>query len=122
MKAYCEQEGLPVCDDLDKMVLEENDQYPNGFVPKGETDKLSHVQPAFLSFGVKMDGTGLDGIRDGACLALCYGCALLFVSGHVFDITGCVCRFDHGDAHEDGRGEAQCTERLASVLPGTRGN
>ena len=86
VKAYYQQEGLEVCDDLNKMIFVDNPQYPNGFMPKGKTAVFSHIQSAFLGFGLVMNGTGLEGVRDGACLALCL--AVLCFSGHVFDTTG----------------------------------
>ena len=68
VKAYYHQEGLPTCDGINRMVFLLNPQYPGGFVPKGKTNILSHIQSAFLCFGLVMDGTGLDGFRDGKCL------------------------------------------------------
>jgi hypothetical protein len=120
VQAYYRQEGLKVCDDLNKMIFEDNPQYPNGFMPKAKTNMLSHIQSAFFSFGLVMDGTGLDGVRDGACWRFAWLCfafrvmcstqpvlpeSLLF--GHVFDITGFVCRLASWSAHEDERSEAQ---------------
>ena len=41
---------MPVCDDdLNKMIFEENDQYPKGedgerFMPKGKTEIATHVR------------------------------------------------------------------------------
>lgn len=90
VQAYYRQQGLNVHHDLNKMVFELNPQYPDGFVPKGKTDVPSHIQSAFLFFGLTMDGTGIDGVRDGASAAL-LGCAVLFglcFSDYVFDITG----------------------------------
>ena len=86
VKAYCNQEGLGVCDDLNKMDLVDNLQYPNGFMPKGKANVFSHIKTTFLCFGLLMDGNGPDGVRDGACLALCL--VVLCFSGRVFDITG----------------------------------
>ena len=128
VKAYYHQGGLPTCDDINKMVFLDNPQYPDGFVPKGKTHVLSHIQSAFLCFGLVMDGTGNDGIRDGACGAL-LGCALLFgscvrhnrfclkvcFSDHVFDITGFACRLASWGAHEDERSQAPYTPTV--VLP-----
>ena len=90
VQAYYRKQGLNVHHDLNKMVFELNPQYPGGFVPKGKTDLLMHIQSAFLFFGLVMDGTGMDGVRDGASAAL-LGCAVLFglcFSDYVFDITG----------------------------------
>ena len=70
VKTYFQQKGLIVCDDLNKMSFEGNPQYPNGFMPKAKTNKLSHkthIQSAFLSFGLVINGTELDGVCDGAC-------------------------------------------------------
>ena len=44
VQPYYRQEGLKVCDDLNKMIFEDNPQYPNGFMPKAKTNKLSHIQ------------------------------------------------------------------------------
>ena len=91
VQAYYQQQGLNVHHDLNKMVFELNPQYPGGFVPKGKTDVLMHIQSAFLFFEMTMvDGTGNEGVRDGASAAL-LGCAVLFglcFSDYVFDITG----------------------------------
>ena len=90
VQAYYRQQGLAVHHDLNQMVFELNPQYPGGFVPKGKTDKLMHIQSAFIDYELVMDGTGMDGVRDGASAAL-LGCAVLFglcSSDYVFDITG----------------------------------
>ena len=86
VNAYYLPEGLEVCDDLNKMGFVDDPQYPNGFMPRGKTDVLSHIQSSFLCFGLVMDGNGQDGVRDGACLALCL--VMLCCSGHVLDTTG----------------------------------
>ena len=128
VRNYYESIGGIVCDDLNKMVFLDNPQYPGGFIPKGKTAVVCHIQAAFLCFGLRMDGTGNDGIRDGACGAL-LGCALLFgscvrhnrfclkvcFSDHVFDITGFSCRLASWGAHEDQRSQAPYTPRV--VLP-----
>ena len=95
VQAYYQQQGLNVHHDLNKMVFELNPQYPGGFVPKGKTDVLMHIQSAFLFFEMSMvDGTGNEGVRDGAsCRFVWFGCccAVLFglcFSDYVFDITG----------------------------------
>ena len=44
------------------MIFELNPQYPGGFTPKGKTHVPSHIQSAFLFFGLVMDGTGMDGV------------------------------------------------------------
>ena len=90
VQAYYRQQGLAVHHDLNQMVFELNPQYPGGFVPKGKTDRLMHIQSAFIDYELVMDGTGMDGVRDGASAAL-LGCAVLFglcFSDYVFDITG----------------------------------
>ena len=90
VQAYYRQQGLNVHHDLNQMVFELNPQYPGGFVPKGKTDRLMHIQSAFIDYELVMDGTGMDGVRDGASAAL-LGCAVLFglcFSDYVFDITG----------------------------------
>jgi len=90
VQAYYRQQGLAVHHDLNQMVFELNPQYPGGFVPKGKTDRLMHIQSAFIDYELVMDGTGMDGVRDGASAAL-LGCAVLFglcSSDYVFDITG----------------------------------
>ena len=46
VKAYHQQECLKVCDDLNKKMFEDSPQYPNGFMPKAKTNKLSHIQSA----------------------------------------------------------------------------
>ena len=91
VQAYYQKQGLNVHHDLNQMVFKLNPQYPGGFVPKGKTDLLMHIQSAFLFFEMTMvDGTGNEGVRDGASAAL-LGCAVLFglcSSDYVFDITG----------------------------------
>jgi hypothetical protein len=72
--AYYLQKGLPTCEDINRMVFVLNPQYPGGFVPKGKTHILSHIQSAFLCFGLVMDGTGLDGVRDGKCWRFAWLC------------------------------------------------
>jgi hypothetical protein len=69
LKKYYQQEGLPTCDDINEMIFFRNPQYPGGFIPKGKTNIMSHIQTAFLRFGLVMDGTGqdVDGVRDGKC-------------------------------------------------------
>jgi hypothetical protein len=74
LKKYYEQEGLEVCDDINEMIFVRNPQYPDGFVPKGKTNIMSHIQSAFLCFGLVMDGTGLDGVRDGKCWRFAWLC------------------------------------------------
>ena len=71
VQTYYRKQGLKVSDDLNKMGFELNPQYPGGFMPKGKTNVLSHIQSAYLFFELVMDGTGMDGVRDGACLPLC---------------------------------------------------
>ena len=75
LKKYYEQEGLEVCDDINEMIFVRNTQYPDGFVPKGKTNIMSHIQSAFLCFGLVMDGTGLDGVRDGKCWRFAWLCS-----------------------------------------------
>jgi hypothetical protein len=67
VQTYYRQNRLEVCDDLNKMDLLDNSQYPGGFMPKGKTAMVSHIQSTFLYFERVMNGTGLDGVRDGAC-------------------------------------------------------
>ena len=74
LRRYYEQEGLEVCDDINEMIFVRNPQYPDGFVPKGKTNILSHIQSAFLCFGLVMDGTGQDGVRDGKCWRFAWLC------------------------------------------------
>ena len=133
VKAHYRQNGLQVCDDINKMVFLDNPrpQYPGGFMPKGKTTMVSHIQSAFLYFEQVTDGTTFDGVRDGACWRfawLCFAfrmCATqpvlpdTLLSGHVFDITGSVCRRASCSAHEDERSQAPQTERV--VLPGMSG-
>ena len=127
LRAYYRQNGLNECDDINNMVFFANPQYEGGFLPQGKTTKVSHICSAFLYFEQTMGGT--NGVRDGAYwrfawLYFAY-CAtqpvlpdtLLF--GHVFDITGSVCRLASCSAHENERSQAPQTERV--VLPGTSG-
>merc|ERR1712166_335708 len=44
--------------------------YPGGFVPKGKTDRLMHIQSAFIDYELVMDGTGMDGVRDDSLLGV----------------------------------------------------
>jgi hypothetical protein len=74
LKKYYEQEGLEVCDDINEMIFFRNPQYPDGFIPKGKTNIMSHIQTAFLRFGLVMDGTGQDGVRDGKCWRFAWLC------------------------------------------------
>ena len=74
LKKYYQQEGLPTCDDINEMIFFRNPQYPGGFIPKGETNIMSHIQTAFLRFGLVMDGTGQDGVRDGKCWRFAWLC------------------------------------------------
>ena len=132
VKAYYQQSGLQVCDDIDKMAFLDNPQYPGGFMPKGKTTMVSHIQSAFLYFEQVVDGTTFDGVRDGACWHFPWLCfvfrvmcstqpvlpdSLLF--GHVFDITGSVCRFASCSAHEDVDRQSQAPQTERVVLPGT---
>ena len=57
VKAYYRQNDLEVCDDLNQMVFLDNPQYPNGCMPNGKMDVVSHIQSAFLYFALVMDGT-----------------------------------------------------------------
>ena len=74
LRRYYEQEGLEVCDDNNEMIFVRNPQYPGGFIPKGKTNIMSHIQTAFLCFGLVMDGTGQDGVRDGKCWRFAWLC------------------------------------------------
>ena len=74
LRRYYEQEGLGVCDDINEMIFFRNPQYPGGFIPKGKTNIKSHIQTAFLCFGLVMDGTGLEGVRDGKCWRFAWLC------------------------------------------------
>ena len=74
LRRYYEQEGLEVCDDINEMIFVRNPQYPDGFIPKGKTNIMSHIQTAFLRFGLVMDGTGQDGVRDGKCWRFAWLC------------------------------------------------
>jgi hypothetical protein len=74
LRRYYEQEGLEVCDDINEMIFVRNPQYPGGFIPKGKTNIMSHIQTAFLRFGLVMDGTGQDGVRDGKCWRFAWLC------------------------------------------------
>ena len=75
VQAYYQQQGLNVHHDLNKMVFELNPQYPGGFVPKGKTDVLMHIQSAFLFFEMTMvDGTGNEGVRNGASCRFAWLC------------------------------------------------
>ena len=74
LQKYYEQEGLEVCDDINEMIFFRNPQYPGGFIPKGKTNIMSHIQTAFLRFGLVMDGTGQDGVRDGKCWRFAWLC------------------------------------------------
>ena len=44
VKAYYQQNGLQVCDDINKMIFLDNPQYPGGFMPKGKTAMVSHIK------------------------------------------------------------------------------
>ena len=86
-------------DDINKMGFLDNPQYPGGFMPKGKTTMVSHTQSTFLYFEQVMDGTTLDGVRDGACWRFAWLCFVFrivcstqpvlpdnLLFGHVFDI------------------------------------
>ena len=120
VQAYYRQNWLEVCDDLNKMAFLDSPQYPGGFMPKGKTAMVSHIQSAFLYFEQVMNGAGLDGVRDGACWRFAWLCFVFRVMcltqpvlpesllcGHVYDITGFACRLTSWSAHEDERSEAQ---------------
>ena len=81
VKAYYQQEGLEVCDDLNKMVFEDNPQYPNGFMPKRKTDVHVSAHPISISQVRTGDGRDWSGGGSRWCVSgALLGCALLFGS------------------------------------------
>ena len=49
LRAYYRQNELNECDNINKMVFYDNPQYEGGFLPKGKTTMVSHIQSAFDS-------------------------------------------------------------------------